>query len=220
MPTLPWEPWISLWENTHEHKVNTRARQSSLLVPLRYKNLASAANHILTISDPDAKSVSKNWPRRWVASHPKYKVRQEKPIEEARQKAMNVITTRWFYRELEEIIDQYEIEPEDFWNMDEMGIRIGVGRGRWVIRSRWREKQREIFKHNWFTRRPRACYHCRSNICWGYDDTSPDNCEGKGDPSKMVCWYPRWRLPNWSLRVWVCKWCPILLMVAALGGNE
>jgi hypothetical protein len=79
----------------------------TLLVPLRYKNLASTANHILTISDPDAKSVSKNWPRRCVASHPKYKVRKEKPTEEARQKAMNVITTRQFYRELEEIIDQY-----------------------------------------------------------------------------------------------------------------
>jgi len=50
--------------------------------------------------------VSKNWPRRWVASHLKYKVRKEKPIEEARQKAMNVITTRQFYHELEEIIDQ------------------------------------------------------------------------------------------------------------------
>ena len=110
MPTLPSEPWISLcWFLDYLHKFG---------VPLRYKNLASTANHILTISDPDAKSVSKNWPRRCVASHPKYKVRKEKPTEEARQKAMNVITTRQFYRELEEIIDQYEIEPEDFWNMD------------------------------------------------------------------------------------------------------
>jgi Tc5 transposase DNA-binding domain len=71
-------------------------------VPLRYKSLISAANHILTISDPDAKPVSKNWPRRWIASHPGYKVRKEKPIEQARQQAMNVIDTRRFYRELED----------------------------------------------------------------------------------------------------------------------
>ena len=102
-------------------------------IPLRYKSLLSAANHILTISDPDAKPVSKNWPRRWIASHPGYKVRKEKPIEQARQQAMNVIDTRRFYRELEEIIEEYDIQREDFWNMDEMGIRTGVGRGQWVI---------------------------------------------------------------------------------------
>ena len=28
---------------------------------------------------------------------------------------------------------EHDIFPEDFWNMDEMGLRIGIGRGQWVI---------------------------------------------------------------------------------------
>jgi len=46
---------------------------------------------------------------------------------------MNALNIQNFYRGLEAVMNEYGIQPEDFWNMDEMGIRVGVGRGQWVI---------------------------------------------------------------------------------------
>ena len=102
-------------------------------IPLRYKTLAAAANHILLRDNLNAKPVSKDWPRRWRGSHPQYKVVKEKPIEQARQEAMNVVTIEGWFRQLQEMMEEHNIEKEDFWNMDETGLRIGVGRGQWVI---------------------------------------------------------------------------------------
>ena len=54
---------------------------------------------------------------------------KEKPIEQAREEAMNVYNIRDWFRKLEVIMREHDIFPEDFWNMDEMGLRIGIGRG-------------------------------------------------------------------------------------------
>ena len=58
---------------------------------------------------------------------------KEKPIEQARAEAMNVYNIRQWFRQLEATMREHDIYQEDFWNMDEMGLRIGVGRGQWVI---------------------------------------------------------------------------------------
>jgi len=102
-------------------------------IPLRYKTLAASANHILLHDDPNAKPVSKNWSGHWCTSHPEYKIVKEKPIEQARQQTMNAVTIQQFFRKLEDIMKEHNIEKEDFWNMDETGVRIGVGRRQWVI---------------------------------------------------------------------------------------
>ena len=102
-------------------------------VPLVYQKIASAANHILQINNPDEKPVGRDWPSRWIGSHPQFKVVKEKPIEQARAEAMNVYNIRQWFRQLEATMREHDIYQEDFWNMDEMGLRIGVGRGQWVI---------------------------------------------------------------------------------------
>ncbi len=102
-------------------------------IPLVYRKIASAANHILWINNADEKPVGVQWPRRWVQAHPEFKVVKEKPIEQARADAMNVYNIRSWFQQLWAIMRQYDIYPEDFWNMDEMGLRIGIGRGQWVI---------------------------------------------------------------------------------------
>ena len=91
-------------------------------IPLVYQKIASAANHILHINDANEKPVGEMWPRRWVKAHPQFKVVKEKPIEQAREEAMNVYNIRDWFRKLEAIMRQYDIFPEDFWNMDEMGL--------------------------------------------------------------------------------------------------
>ena len=71
------------------------------------------------------------WPRRWVKAHLQFKVVKEKPIKQARAEAMNVYNIRDWFHKLEVIIREHNIFPENFWNMDEIGLRIG--RGQWVI---------------------------------------------------------------------------------------
>src|SRR6266480_3516204 len=102
-------------------------------IPLVYPKITSTANHILRINDTNEEPVSVLWPRRWVKAHPQFKVVKEKPIEQARAEAMNVYNIRQWFRQLEATMREHDIYQEDFWNMDEMGLRIGVGRGQWVI---------------------------------------------------------------------------------------
>ena len=62
-------------------------------VPLRYKNIAAAANEILTAvygSDPPLPTVGEHWPTRWLKRHPEFAVRREKSIELKRQRAINI----------------------------------------------------------------------------------------------------------------------------------
>ncbi len=68
------------------------------------------------------KPVGEKWPKRWIESHPEFKVVKEKPIKQARAEAMNVYNIRQWFRELEAIMRQYNIHEDDFWNMDEMGL--------------------------------------------------------------------------------------------------
>lgn len=48
---------------------------------------------------------------------------------------MSFINIERWYRELQATIFKYGVFKEGFWNLDEMGFRVGVGRGQWVITS-------------------------------------------------------------------------------------
>lgn len=105
-------------------------------VPLRFSHIISAANEVLAAaypSDEDPPTVSDRWPPRWLARHTEFTVRREKSIEIERQRAMNVEQIQDFFEKFRSVVDQYKIERDDTWNMDETGIRVGVGRGQWVI---------------------------------------------------------------------------------------
>src|SRR6266480_7867167 len=102
-------------------------------IPLVYQKIASAATHILQINDVEERPVGVQWPRRWVEAHPEFKVVKEKPIKQARAEAMNVYNIRDWFHKLEVIMREHDIFPKDFWNIDEMGLQIGIGRGQWVI---------------------------------------------------------------------------------------
>lgn len=101
-------------------------------IPLVYRRIATAANHILRMDNPEASPVSKNWPRRWSQSHPEFNVVKEKSMDQEQTEAMNVYSIRRWFSKIQTTMNQYNICPEDFWNMDEMRLRIGVGRDQWV----------------------------------------------------------------------------------------
>lgn len=81
-------------------------------------------------------SISTSWPLRFLKRFPQYYVRKRKPIADARKQTHNpTIIAEWFGR-LRKAILQYNILPEDFYNMDETGYRIGCGRATKVITRR------------------------------------------------------------------------------------
>ena len=107
-------------------------------VPLRYKGIATAANEILAtaynpVFDSPPPTVGENWSRRWIKRHPEFSKRLEKPIEAERQCAMNAKSISEFFNRFNTICTTDEIAKEDIWNMDETGLRVGVGRGQWII---------------------------------------------------------------------------------------
>ena len=106
-------------------------------VPLRYKHMAAAANDILAAAtgpgEPQPQQVSDHWANRWLRKHPEFSGRREKSIELERQRAMNVDQIRDFFDKYKAAVDEFKIEKEDIWNMDETGLRVGVGCGQWVI---------------------------------------------------------------------------------------
>jgi hypothetical protein len=55
---------------------------------------------------------------------------------------MNTEHIREFFDKYKAIIDKHNIEKADIWNMDETGLRIGVGRGQWVILPTGQEQGR------------------------------------------------------------------------------
>lgn len=107
-------------------------------VPLRYAHISAAANEVLATahgqSEPEElPRVGECWPARWLRRHPEFTVRREKSIEIERQRAMNVEQIQEFFQKYKAVVDEYRIEKDDIWNMDETGVRVGVGRGQWVI---------------------------------------------------------------------------------------
>ena len=105
-------------------------------IPLPNKRIASAANEILaTASHPGDNriTVGEHWPTRWLARHPEFVKRKEKSIELERQKAMNFSSVSDFFSKFEAVVKEKGIHKHDIWNMDETGIRVGIGRGKWVI---------------------------------------------------------------------------------------
>jgi hypothetical protein len=106
-------------------------------IPLRYNKLENYGNHIIQKRDPDSgldmRPLSEHWAKRWIKSHPQYKIAKQQSMEQARKEAMNAYCIRKWFEELKKIMVEKEIDAENFWNVDEMGVRVGVGRGKWVI---------------------------------------------------------------------------------------
>ena len=106
----------------------------SPLVP----QLVGAAQRILDLDDPSGKAnpVGKNWVARWLAQNPDARRKRQRPQELARLAANKVETYQHHFDELERVIDEFGIQPGDTYNMDETGVRMGIGGSQWVVTMR------------------------------------------------------------------------------------
>lgn len=108
-------------------------RLHNLKVPLRVKYIEKAANALLAMPNGGTPKVGPLWASRWISRNPEIKIIQQKAIELERQIAYNYDTIKRFFDSYERVIRSKRITPENTWNCDEMGIRVGVGRGKWVV---------------------------------------------------------------------------------------
>ena len=83
--------------------------------------------------------LGKNWGRRWLKRHLKYKRVKSKPIEVQRKLAQELEALRGWFKLLESFIQELGIQPEDLYNMDETGCRIGVATNQYVYTKNGRQ---------------------------------------------------------------------------------
>jgi hypothetical protein len=97
--------------------------------------VAQQANALLaeshTGSDPPP-TVGKRWPARWLKAHPKFVRVKAKPLEIARKLAQSPEGIQAWFMKVQAKIEELGVLPEDMWNMDECGVRVGVSKSQYV----------------------------------------------------------------------------------------
>ena len=73
------------------------------------------------------KRISEKWIYRFLKRNPDLKLRWTQGLESPRAGALNPAVTAEFYQLLEDTIKEFNIKPENIYNMDEKGVQLGVG---------------------------------------------------------------------------------------------
>jgi hypothetical protein len=110
-------------------------------LPLKRPQIIAAATTILKLSDPSTPPLGEKWLKRWFKRHPEYRVRRRRALDIERLRAQDKSMVRKWFTNYEEAIRKYGILPEDLYNFDETGFRIGVGTDQWIVT---REPRRKI----------------------------------------------------------------------------
>lgn len=82
--------------------------------------------------DEEPPQLGKNWARRWLHRHPKYRRVKSKPMEVQRMLAQQPEALRQWFDQLEATMAELGVQPHDMYNMDETGCRIGVATSQYV----------------------------------------------------------------------------------------
>jgi hypothetical protein len=88
---------------------------------MTYPSVGQAATEI------SGKPVGEIWPKRFRKRHPDLKMKKATGLEKARAKALNQFAVDEFFNMLTDVIQEYNIMPENIYNMDEKGIQLGIG---------------------------------------------------------------------------------------------
>ena len=99
----------------------------------RPKLIVGAANYLLRTATPDAPPVGEHWATRWIARHPEFFKRRQKPLAVARKEAFNIRTIRKHFRDFYDVKQELGIHDDDIYNMDETGFRVGCGKSHEVL---------------------------------------------------------------------------------------
>jgi hypothetical protein len=88
---------------------------------MMYESVAQGAAEI------SGQQVGGSWPKRFLKRHPDLKMKKTIGLEKARAKALNKFAVDEFFDVLTDVIKEYDIQPENIFNMDEKGIQLGIG---------------------------------------------------------------------------------------------
>ena len=88
---------------------------------MTYASVAQCAGVI------SGKQVGATWPKRFCKRHLDLKMKKTTGLEKARAKALNPSAVNGFFNMLAEVIAEYNILPENIYNMDEKGLQLGIG---------------------------------------------------------------------------------------------
>jgi hypothetical protein len=88
---------------------------------MTYASVAQCADAI------SSKQVGEAWPKRFCKCHPDLKMKRTTGLEKARAKALNQFSVNNFFDMLTDVMKEFDILPENLYNMDEKGIQLGIG---------------------------------------------------------------------------------------------
>ena len=105
--------------------------------------ITHCANAILPRSHPadlnnPPPQVSKCWADRVLELHPEYLLRKQRVQEIDRKNAQHPDIIQEWLQKFKAICDEYEIPPQDIYNFDESGFRIGLDRNQWTVTPHFR----------------------------------------------------------------------------------
>jgi hypothetical protein len=119
-------------KEAHAHQQNLAPAQEGVLVewikvmgrrgvPFTQRALQDFA------SDICGKPVGDSWPKRFLARHPDLKVKWTTSLERCRAQSLNPTVVHEYFSLLQDLINEYQIKPENIYNMDEKGVQLGIG---------------------------------------------------------------------------------------------
>lgn len=102
---------------------------------LRILLIRNAANALLRHANPGSAPprIGKNWVARFLRRNPQFFIRKGKPLAAERKNAHKVEDIAKYFENYEEVVREYGITPDDTWNMDETGFRVGCGVSHLVV---------------------------------------------------------------------------------------
>ncbi|KJZ68702.1 hypothetical protein HIM_11903 [Hirsutella minnesotensis 3608] len=117
-------------------------RLDSINLAVRPEFIVDAANAILRAKAPAAKrddppTVGVHWATRFFRRH-NYSKQRQKTLNADRAASEDFDRVVQYFQKLQKIIEEAGVVPEDIWNMDETGFRIGVGKDQLIVTKRKR----------------------------------------------------------------------------------
>lgn len=117
-------------------------RLDRINLAVRPEFVTDAANCILRERTPLAERdsppvVGCNWTTRFLQRH-KYDKKLQKKLHSDRQTSEDLSRVAEYFQKLSDVYQEEGILPQDIWNMDETGFRIGVGKDQLIVTKRKR----------------------------------------------------------------------------------
>jgi hypothetical protein len=114
-------------------------RLDRINLAVRAEFVTDAANSILrartSFKSAAIPTVGSKWTSRFLQRRG-YKKKLQKKLHSERQSSEDLQRVNSYFNQLQTLLQEEQLQPEDIWNMDETGFRIGVGKDQLIITKR------------------------------------------------------------------------------------